>query len=54
MACHLVGAKSLSEPILLIGPIGTNFNEILIEIHLISFKKFHLENVGHFVSASIC
>ena len=28
--------------ILLIGPLGTNFNEILIEIHIISFKKMHL------------
>ena len=27
--------------ILLIGPLGTNFNEILIEIHIISFKKIH-------------
>ena len=29
--------------ILLIGPLGTNFNEILIEIHIISFKKMHLK-----------
>ena len=29
--------------ILLIGPQGTNFNDILIEIHIISFKKFHLK-----------
>ena len=29
--------------ILLIGPLGTNFNEILIEIHTISFKKIHLK-----------
>ena len=28
--------------ILLIGPIGTNVNEILIEIHIMSFKKLHL------------
>ena len=27
---------------LLIGPVGTNFNEILIEIHTFSFKKMHL------------
>ena len=44
--------------ILLIGPLGTNFNEILIEIHTFSFKKMHLkcrlENVGYFVSASMC
>ena len=42
--------------ILLIGPQGTNFNEILIEIHIISFNKIHLKmssgNGGHFVSAS--
>ena len=29
--------------ILLIGPLGTNFSEILIEIHTTSFKKLHLE-----------
>ena len=29
--------------ILSIGPLGTNFNEIVIEIHLFSFKKIHLE-----------
>ena len=29
--------------ILLIGPIGTRFNEILIEIHTFSFKKIHLK-----------
>ena len=28
--------------ILLIGPLGTNFNEISIEIHKFSFKKIHL------------
>ena len=28
---------------LLIGPLGTNFNEILIEIHIFSFKKMHLK-----------
>ena len=28
--------------ILLIGPLGTNFNEILSEIHTFSFKKIHL------------
>ena len=44
--------------ILLIGPLGTNFNEILIEIYIISFKKMNLKmssgNGGHFVSASMC
>ena len=29
--------------ILLIGPLGINFNEILIEIHMISLKKIHLK-----------
>ena len=29
--------------ILLIGPLGRNFNEILIEIHTISCKKIHLK-----------
>ena len=29
--------------ILLIGPLGTNFSEILIEIHAFSFKKMHLK-----------
>ena len=29
--------------ILLIGPLGTNFNEILIEIHTFSFEKMHLK-----------
>ena len=29
--------------ILLIGPLGTNFSEILIEIHKFPFKKMHLK-----------
>ena len=29
--------------ILLIGPLGTNFNGILFEIHIISFMKIHLK-----------
>ena len=28
--------------ILLIGPLGTNFSEILIEIYTFAFKKVHL------------
>ena len=40
------------------GPLGTNFSEILTEIHRFSFKKMNLkrclENGGHFVSASMC
>ena len=31
--------------ILLIRPLGTNFSEILIEIHTFSFKKMHLKKV---------
>ena len=31
--------------ILLIGPLGTNFSEILIEIHEISFQENAFENV---------
>ena len=27
--------------ILLVGPLGTNFSEILIEIYIVSFKKMH-------------
>ena len=42
--------------ILLIGPLGKNFNEIHSKIHTFSFKKINLkcllENGGHFVSAS--
>ena len=44
--------------ILLIGPLETNFSEILIEIRLFSFKKRHLElssgNCVNFVLASMC
>ena len=29
--------------IMLIGPLGTNFSEIVIEIHKFSFKKMHLK-----------
>ena len=43
--------------IFLIGPLGTNFSEILMDIH--TFKKMYLKlsyaKVGsHFVSASMC
>ena len=44
--------------ILSIGPMGTNFSEILIKVHTFSFKKIHLKmpsgNAGHFLSASMC
>ena len=32
MACHLFGAKPLSEPMLSIKPYGTYLSEILFEI----------------------
>ena len=32
-----------SAGILLIGPLGTNFSEILIEIYIFSFRKMHLK-----------
>ena len=31
--------------ILLIGPLGTNFSEILIKMYIFSFKKMHLKNI---------
>ena len=33
----------INAGILLNGPLGTNFNEILIEIPTFSFKKMHLK-----------
>ena len=43
--------------ILLIGPLETNFSQILIKIYTFSFKKMHLKmssgQCGHFVSASM-
>ena len=48
----------INAGILLIGVLGTNFNEILVEIHNFhsrkSISKCRLENDGHFVSASMC
>ena len=44
--------------ILLIEPLGTNFSEFLIGIHIFSFKKMHLKMSSGkwrtFVSASMC
>ena len=44
--------------ILLIGPLGIKFNEILVVTNTFSFKtmhwKCHLENGSHFASASMC
>ena len=34
---------STNAGILLIGPLGSNFNEILITIHTVSFQKIHLK-----------
>ena len=43
--CRLVGAKPLwtNDAKLSIWPLGTNFNEISIELHIFSFKKMHLK-----------
>ena len=44
MVCRLVGAKPLTNAgILLIGPLGTNFSEILIGIETFSFTKMRLK-----------
>ena len=46
MACRLFGAMSMSNPVLRllwIGPLGTNFSEILIKIQNVSFTKIHLK-----------
>ena len=47
-----------SAGILLIGPLGTNFSEILIGIQTLSFKKIHLKmstaKQRPFVLASMC
>ena len=37
------GAKPLFPGILFIGPVGTRFSEILIEIYTFSFKKMHVK-----------
>ena len=47
-----------NDGILLIEPLGTNFNEILSEIQIFSFKKMHLNMSSAkwrpFVSSSMC
>ena len=45
MACHRVSAKPLSETmlLLLIGPMGINISEILIEISTHLFKNMYLK-----------
>ena len=47
MACHLVGRRQVifwtNAGLMLIGPLGINFNEILIEINTFSLKKMQLK-----------
>ena len=45
MACHLIGAKPLPEPMptLSIGPLGTNFSEIQIKMQNFPFRKMNLK-----------
>ena len=46
MACRLGQRRAIiwsNAGIVLIGPLGTNFSEISIEIHTFSFKKMHLK-----------
>ena len=46
MVCHLVSALPFfltNAGMWLIGPLGTNFSEILIQIDTFSFKKRHLK-----------
>ena len=62
MACDLSGAKDITwtnAGIFVIGPRGTNFNEILIEIHEVPWRKYvlkySLRNVVPFApAASTC
>ena len=48
-----------NDGVLLTGPLGTKFSEILIKIQTFSlkkntFEKCHLRNGVHFISASMC
>ena len=46
MAWRLAGAKAIirtNAGMLIIGPLKTNFSEILIEIYTFSFQKMHLK-----------
>ena len=46
MACHLDRCQAIiwtSAGIVLIGPLGTNFSEILIGSQIFSFKEMHLK-----------
>ena len=61
MACHLIGTKSFSEPMLPYCQLDNQ--ECLSVAFYLKFKSFHsrkcvwkcrLDNSGHFVSASMC
>ena len=43
-----------SAGILLIGPLGKNLSEILIEMYTFSHKKMHWKMAAIFCSASVC
>ena len=43
IACRLDGTKPLSEPLLLNGPLETNFSENFTEIYTFLFEKMHLK-----------
>ena len=46
---------STNAGILLIGPLGTNFSEILIEIYIFSLKKMHLKLLsGNWRPSCLC
>ena len=49
MACHLGQRQAIiltNAVMLLIGTLKANFSEILIEIHIFSFKKMHFKMYG--------
>ena len=59
--CEMVAQTVIwtNAGILLIGPLGTNFSEILIKKFLYFHSRKHISNCrqeigGHFVSASMC
>ena len=42
-----------NDGLLLIKPLGTNFNEILSKIQNLSYKEIHMKNGGHVVRGEI-
>ena len=42
-SCQCQAIIRTNASIMLIGPLGTKFSEILIKIHMFSFKKMHLK-----------